>query len=55
MIIHKFGGSSLRNADDFKRVADIIAAAEDHRTVVVAAMNGVTDSLAAAVEVGGAA
>ena len=50
MIIHKFGGSSLRNTDDFNRVADIIAAAEDHRTIVVAAMNGVTDELVAAVE-----
>src|SRR5688572_30079156 len=50
MIIHKFGGSSLRNADDFNRVADIIVATEDHRTIVVAAMSGVTDALAAAVE-----
>jgi aspartokinase/homoserine dehydrogenase 1 len=49
MIIHKFGGSSLRNADDFNRVANIVAAADD-RFVVVAAMGGVTDALASAVE-----
>ena len=50
MIIHKFGGSSLRTADDFKRVADIVAATDGHRTVVVAAMSGVTDALSSAVE-----
>ena len=50
MIIHKFGGSSLRNADDFNRVANIVAAADGPRTVVVAAMSGVTDALASVVE-----
>lgn len=50
MRIHKFGGSSLRTAEDFQRVAGIIVAAESHRAVVVAAMSGVTDALADAVE-----
>jgi len=50
MIIHKFGGSSLRNAEDFDRVAGIVLDAEAPRVVVVAAMNGVTDDLARAVE-----
>ncbi|MGE5721176.1 MAG: bifunctional aspartate kinase/homoserine dehydrogenase I [Sphingomonadales bacterium] len=50
MRIHKFGGSSLRTAEDFHRVADIVAAAEPPRAVVVAAMSGVTDALALAVE-----
>lgn len=50
MKIHKFGGSSLRSADDFSRVAGIILAAESPRAVVVAAMSGVTDALADAVQ-----
>ena len=50
MIIHKFGGSSLRTTDDFNRVADIVAGAAAPRVVVVAAMNGVTDALGAAVD-----
>jgi aspartokinase/homoserine dehydrogenase 1 len=50
MKIHKFGGSSLRTAEDFDRVAGIIAATEAPRTVVVAAMAGVTDALDMAVE-----
>lgn len=50
MQIHKFGGSSLRSADDFNRVAGIVLAADAPRAVVVAAMNGVTDALADAVQ-----
>ncbi len=44
--IHKFGGSSLADADCFKRVADIILSLDDQRLgVVVSAMGGMTDNL----------
>ena len=44
--IHKFGGSSLFDADCFRRVAKIIAADETPRLgVVVSAMGGMTDRL----------
>ncbi len=49
MIIHKFGGSSLADAAGFKRVAAILGAAAGPIAVVVSAMGGVTDALAAAV------
>jgi aspartate kinase len=55
MIIHKFGGTSIANAQGFARVADIIyqhqcggGADDPHETVVVvSAMSGVTDQLIA--------
>jgi aspartokinase/homoserine dehydrogenase 1 len=44
--IHKFGGSSVADADCFRRVGDIIASLPDERLgVVVSAMRGVTDRL----------
>ena len=44
--IHKFGGSSLADADCFRRVARIILAHDDARLgVVVSAMGGMTDAL----------
>ena len=44
--IHKFGGSSLADADCFRRVADIVLAMPDNRLgVVVSAMGGMTDAL----------
>ncbi len=44
--IHKFGGSSLADADCFRRVARIILEREDPRLgVVVSAMGGMTDAL----------
>ncbi len=44
--IHKFGGSSLANADCFRRVAGIVLASDDARVgVVVSAMGGMTDAL----------
>ncbi|MDG2108116.1 MAG: bifunctional aspartate kinase/homoserine dehydrogenase I [Woeseiaceae bacterium] len=44
--IHKFGGSSLANADCFRRVAKILLSYEDSRMgVVVSAMGGMTDAL----------
>lgn len=44
--IHKFGGSSLKDADCFRAVADIIASQEnDTLGVIVSAMGGMTDDL----------
>jgi aspartokinase/homoserine dehydrogenase 1 len=43
---HKFGGSSLADADCFRRVANILLGYPDQRIgVVVSAMSGVTDAL----------
>ena len=44
--IHKFGGSSLADADCFRRVARLMLAAKGERIgVVVSAMGGMTDAL----------
>ncbi|NIL93213.1 MAG: bifunctional aspartate kinase/homoserine dehydrogenase I [Woeseiaceae bacterium] len=44
--MHKFGGSSLGDADCFRRVADILLGYDDDRIgVVVSAMGGMTDAL----------
>ena len=44
--IHKFGGSSLGDADCFRRVAGLMLERDDTRLgVVVSAMGGMTDSL----------
>jgi aspartokinase/homoserine dehydrogenase 1 len=44
--IHKFGGSSLANADCFENVADIVGKLPDSRIgIVVSAMGGMTDKL----------
>jgi aspartokinase/homoserine dehydrogenase 1 len=48
VIAHKFGGSSLANAERYRRVAGILLAREDALQVtVVSAMQGVTDALIA--------
>ncbi|MEO8012105.1 MAG: aspartate kinase, partial [Dokdonella sp.] len=45
---HKFGGSSLANAERYRRVAAILLARKDVRQItVVSAMQGVTDALIA--------
>lgn len=45
-IVHKFGGSSVADADCFRRVADIIEASSNPReAVVLSACRGVTDAL----------
>jgi bifunctional aspartokinase / homoserine dehydrogenase 1 len=45
-IIHKFGGSSLADADCIRRVGKILVEREDvHQAVVVSAMAGVTNAL----------
>ena len=44
--VHKFGGTSLADAECFRRVASIVSGIEDEAiAVVVSAMGGMTDSL----------
>ncbi len=45
IVVMKFGGSVLKDADGFRRVADIIKAEKRKKIVVVSAMSGVTDEL----------
>jgi aspartokinase/homoserine dehydrogenase 1 len=50
MIVHKFGGTSVGNAERFARVADIVMQHHNRvgeSVVVVSAMNGVTNQLIA--------
>ena len=42
---HKFGGSSVADADRYRHVADLLQTAPEPRAVVVSAMQGVTDTL----------
>ena len=45
-VVHKFGGTSLANADRYRRVADILRAeAGGKKAVIVSAMHTVTDAL----------
>ncbi|MES2669652.1 MAG: bifunctional aspartate kinase/homoserine dehydrogenase I [Pseudomonadota bacterium] len=44
---HKFGGSSVADADRYRHVADLLQTAPQPRAVVVSAMQGVTDALTA--------
>lgn len=46
MYVYKFGGTSVANAENIKRVADIVSRAEgSKKVVVVSAMGGVTNKL----------
>ena len=45
MIAHKFGGSSLANAERIGKVLDILMARSERQVVVLSAMQGVTDAL----------
>ncbi|MBI2374727.1 MAG: bifunctional aspartate kinase/homoserine dehydrogenase I [Deltaproteobacteria bacterium] len=52
-VVHKFGGTSLADADRYRAVADILAnsrKATERRAIVVSAMSKVTDALLACVE-----
>ena len=50
-VVHKFGGTSLKDAGRIRRVADIVDSLEDDRSgVVVSAMAGVTDELVDALD-----
>lgn len=51
-VVHKFGGSSLADAECISRVANVIASAPasgEKRLVVVSAISGITDALLAVV------
>jgi aspartokinase/homoserine dehydrogenase 1 len=53
-VVHKFGGTSLGDAECFRQVAKIVAdRPEQRRLIVVSAMAGVTDQLVRAVHVAG--
>ncbi|MFO0600468.1 MAG: bifunctional aspartate kinase/homoserine dehydrogenase I [Myxococcaceae bacterium] len=45
MIGHKFGGSSVANAERISRVIDILLGRAERQVVVISAMQGVTDAL----------
>ncbi|MFZ5786683.1 MAG: bifunctional aspartate kinase/homoserine dehydrogenase I [Acidobacteriota bacterium] len=45
MIGHKFGGSSVANAERISRVVDILLGRKEEQVVVISAMQGVTDAL----------
>jgi aspartokinase/homoserine dehydrogenase 1 len=54
-VVHKFGGTSLADAECIRRVADIIVSSpEAQRIVVVSAMAGVTNALLRAVQLAAA-
>jgi bifunctional aspartokinase / homoserine dehydrogenase 1 len=54
-VVHKFGGTSVANAECYRRVADIVAARpEPRRLVVVSAMSGITNLLIEAVRLAAA-
>jgi len=46
---HKFGGSSVADADRYRHVAELLRASPEPRAVVVSAMQGITDALTALV------
>src|SRR5690348_12260688 len=53
-VVHTFGGTSVADADCFRRVAKIVTARpERRRLIVVSAMAGITDQLVNAVHVAG--
>jgi len=53
-VVHKFGGTSVADADCFRNVASIVRALpEPQRLIVVSAMAGITDQLVRAVHVAG--
>ncbi len=50
MKVMKFGGSCLKNVEDFNIVADIIEKEKDEKVVVLSGINGVTDKLVSFIE-----
>ncbi len=54
IIVHKFGGTSLANAEKYKSVAKIVTERNSYAVVVVSAMSKVTDSLIELVELAAA-
>lgn len=54
MIGHKFGGSSVANAERISRVIDILLGRQEEQVVVISAMQGVTDALISLVKLAAA-
>jgi|GEM_PF-2247079 len=50
LIVRKFGGACFEHLDGYKRVAELVANAEERQAIVVSARKGVTDQLLAQVE-----
>lgn len=50
-VVHKFGGSSLADADSILNAAKLMMQSSDRRVVVASAMQGVTDQLVSLVHV----
>jgi aspartokinase/homoserine dehydrogenase 1 len=49
-VVHKFGGTSVKDAERYENVAKIVAGLPEPRAIVVSAMSGVTDALHALVD-----
>ncbi|MBW3629341.1 MAG: bifunctional aspartate kinase/homoserine dehydrogenase I, partial [Gemmatimonadetes bacterium] len=50
-VVHKFGGTSVANAERYRHVAQVLSERpEPRKAVVVSAMSGVTDALIRAVD-----
>ena len=45
IIVHKFGGSCLRDGNDIDQIAEIISSTEGRPIIVVSALWGMTDRL----------
>jgi len=45
MVVKKFGGSSLANADKFRQVKDIICHEKDSSIIILSAVKGITNAL----------
>ncbi|WP_157723006.1 hypothetical protein, partial [Stenotrophomonas pictorum] len=55
-VVHKFGGTSVANADRYRHVGQLLLArGEEEQITVVSAMKGVTDALIELATLAGAA
>jgi len=45
MKVMKFGGASLKGADDIREIVSVISSEKDRKVVVLSAINGATDSI----------
>ena len=52
MKVMKFGGSSLKNSNDFKSVAEIIKKEKDKKIIVLSGAHGVTDKIDSYLNIG---
>src|ERR1041385_8350382 len=49
-VVHKFGGTSVANAERYRAAAEIVLASGERIAVIVSAMSGVTNELIGTVE-----